>query len=82
MRCLVFKDIKEAVKSSASKDGSVHILHFEMNHDEGKYGTIGIKKMILVFKNETDFESLKIGAQHAGRLNAPEIIDSTFHIKR
>ena len=76
------QDISEATKTLASSNGLSTILHFEMNHDEGKYGKIGIKKMILTFKNETDFASLTIGKQHAGRLSAPEIIDSTYKVKR
>ena len=82
-KLFVFKDIAEATKTIyISSEGPAHMLHFEMNLDEGKYGEIGITRIILNFKKETNFTNLKIGEQHAGRFLAPEIIDSTYKISR
>ena len=69
-----------ALKFSASAGGKQTILHFEMNKDRGTFSKIGIKKMTITFKENVDVSNLKIGAQNAGRLKAPEIPDSTFSL--
>ena len=45
------------------------------------FGT-GVEWMIMKFKNGTDFESLSISLQHAGRMLSPEIKDSTYKLTR
>ena len=71
-----------ALKVGDSAGGKRSILHFEMNKDKGTFSKIGIKKMVITFKENVDVSNLKIGAQHAGRLNAPEIPDSTFSLQK
>ena len=42
----------------------------------------GVQWMTMKFKNDTDFDSLTISVQHAGRLLTPEVKDSTYKIER
>lgn len=69
---------KNAKTWTGSAGGST-ILNFKMSTWNGSQG---IEKLILKFKNFVDVDSVEISIQHPGRMFAPEIIDSTFSIKR
>jgi hypothetical protein len=71
--------MNESVKLLSGSSGLSIIYHFMMSSWNGK---TGIEKLILKFKNRTDFNNVNISIQHPGRMFAPEIIDSTFTIAR
>ena len=63
--------------------GKSHVFHYEEPATDVAIGTgQGVEVMTMKFKNDTDFESLTISIQHAGRMLAPEIKDSTFKLAR
>ena len=63
--------------------GKSHVFHYEIPATEVDIGKgQGVEWMFMKFKNNTDFEAMTISIQHAGRMLAPEIKDSTYKLAR